>query len=307
MEIETGAENTNTTGEEQVSQVTSQAEGQTPEQGVQTGESEYNPDWYKSDGRVGKMWKSPDVRDDIVKSYYNLEKQYKPLAEQHKSYNTTFKELGIADMDALKVLHTEHQELKSPENRTNQLAGYFGNWLDNPMYSQDIQRFFNDLEVRELQRLYPNMTAEQIQKQQELETKVNAFEAERAKQEFETNKNKYLETFKTGSEKNKKLAESLGFNYSPEVDRACLDYVMKHDEQNGYPCTMAEAFNELYGAKLEEARMHKLEADLLKRQNKQTVVSAVKTGKTPNVKPEGLDAKNNAFNETLKGIFGNKT
>ena len=288
------------TGEES-SRVTPEATEQTSEQGAQTND-DYNPDWYKSDGRVGKMWKSPDVRDDIVESYYNLERQYYPLKEQFKSYNSTFKELEIADMNALRELHAEYQELKNPENRTNQLAGYLSNWLDNPVYTNDVQRFFDDLSAREMQRLYPNMTAEQIQKQMDMEQKLKAFEARQQQQEREEYSNNYKKQLDVATDKNRKLAESLGFNYTPEVHNACTDYVIKFDEKHGYPCTLIEAFNELYGEKLEAARAARIESDILKRMEAKPRVP-VAGNRGGGVAPTDLESSRKGVLDKIRSVF----
>jgi hypothetical protein len=90
----------------------------------------YNPEWYKTDGRVGKMWKSADVRDDIVKSYFHLEKQYEPLSTKVKGYDTAFSELGLNGIDDVKNIVSEYQKFQDPENPLIQRAGLFSKFYD---------------------------------------------------------------------------------------------------------------------------------------------------------------------------------
>jgi len=119
---------------ESTAQATPQAVEQTstPQGQVSDG---YNPKWYETDGRYGKIWKKETFTDDLAKSYYNLEKQYKPLAEQTKQYNSTFKELGI-EPSKLPDIYKEYQTLKDPNNPLNQKSSYLDGWLNDPVYSQ---------------------------------------------------------------------------------------------------------------------------------------------------------------------------
>lgn len=268
MEDQVNAVETNTeiTGMgDSPAQASPQVNVENPQAQGQPANDGYNPKWYEQDGRFGKIWKKETFTDDLAKSYYNLEKQYKPMAEQYKHYNSTFKELGI-EPAKLPEIYKEYQTLKDPNHPNNQKASYLDRWLNDPIHKTDVENFFQQKEMAELQRQFPNMNREQIEKQMELEEKVNRFESERQKQEDE----KYLQSFTSQltqqTEKNRKLAESVGFVYSDEIHKAVMEAVAKHDQEYGYPMTAHEAFLQLYGEQIETARTQKLEADFLKRQ-----------------------------------------
>ena len=66
----------------------------------------------------------------------------------------------------------KYADYRNPESRINQVYNYVDKLLNNNLYSDRVLQFFNQIEAEELQRLYPNMSAEQIKKQQEVGSQI---------------------------------------------------------------------------------------------------------------------------------------
>lgn len=276
-----------------------QADVQTNEgtQETETVNPETNLEEWQKDSRYGKMW---NKADDLYNSYRSLEKSSQENNAKHNALLKILKENGFqADTlaDELKKL----EEYRNPESRRNQVYNYVNGYLENKLYSDRVLQFFNQLEAEELQRLYPNMSAEQIKKQQELEAKLQQLETtERQRQE-----EKYMADttaqITNGLTDCENLAKEYGFKMTDEVKSYLLTYCR---DNNIDPKYIKSIFRDLYGKQLLEARDKKIIANYSARKQKIKDAQIISGGgsKVGNLAPTG-DAKSK-LRATFERVLG---
>lgn len=214
-------------------------------------------EWQK-DKRYGKMWKSPN---DLYKSYTSLEKMhpelkknYDTLQNKYNSFSKFLEDNGFKP-DTFQEELEKLKNYRNPESEINQIYNYISPYLKNELYSDKVIAFFNELELSELQRKYPGMNAEQIQKMQEQEQRVKHLE----QAEQERQQKMYEEQMRGSVEKGFKdcedVAKNYGFKITPEVRNYLINHCLKNDIDPKY--IKSEFFN-LYGEQLLSARDKKI-------------------------------------------------
>lgn len=251
-------------------------------------------EWQK-DSRYGKMWHKAD---DLYNSYKSLEKNFQDLSPKHKALLKVLKDNGF-QAETLNDDLKKYADYRNPESRINQVYNYIDNLMQK--YPDRIVQFFNQIEAEELQRMYPNMSAEQIKKQQELEARVNKFEQEARQRKQEMDYQKDVETIQKGFVECEELAKEYGFRMTDDVKNYLYKYC---GENNIDPKYLKYEFWNLYGKQLREARDKKILANYNERKQKVKSAQIISggAGKVGNV---GDRVKGRAsFLEGLKKIYG---
>lgn len=253
-------------------------------------------EWQK-DSRYGKMW---NKADDLYNSYRSLEKSSQENNAKHNALIKLLKENGF-QAETLADELKKYADYRNPESRINQVYNYVDKLLNNNLYSDRVLQFFNQIEAEELQRLYPNMSAEQIKKQQELEAKLQQLETtERQRQE-----EKYMADttaqITNGLTECDNLAKEYGFKMTDEVKNYLLTYCR---DNNIEPKYIKSVFRELYGKQLLEARDKKIIANYSARKQKIKDAQIISggAGKVGNLAPTG-DAKSK-LRATFERVLG---
>ena len=271
------------------------------DEGVTETDTTVNPEtnleeWQK-DSRYGKMWKKTD---DLYNSYKSLETKFQDVNPKYTGLLKILKENGF-QAETLADELKKYADYRNPESRINQVYNYVDKLLNNNLYSDRVLQFFNQIEAEELQRLYPNMSAEQIKKQQELEAKLQQLETtERQRQE-----EKYMADttaqITNGLTECDNLAKEYGFKMTDEVKSYLLTYCR---DNNIEPRYIKSVFRELYGKQLLEARDKKILANYSARKQKIKDAEIISggAGKVGNFAPTG-DAKSR-LRATFERIMG---
>ena len=253
-------------------------------------------EWQK-DSRYGKMW---NKADDLYNSYKSLETNFQDINPKYKALVKTLKENGFQAENLADELK-KYADYRNPESRINQVYNYVDKLLNNELYSNRVIQFFNQLEAEELQRLYPNMSAEQIKKQQELEAQLNQLksaEQQRQEQQYMTETTNQINN---ALEDCNKLANEFGFKMTDEVKDYLLTYCR---DNNVEPKYIKGVFRELYGKQMLEARDKKIIANYSKRKEnlKSAQIVSGGAGKVGNIgeRPKGKES----FLAGLKKIYG---
>lgn len=207
-------------------------------------------EWQK-DGRYGKMWKKPD---DMYSSYKSLEKSYNDLNPKYSGLIKLLKDNGFNAENLTDELK-KYESYRDPQSRINQIYNYVNAFLENEVYSPRVQQFFEQLEKEELQRLYPGMSAEQIQKQQELESKLRQLEQAENQRKEQAEIQKNIDGITKGLKSCEDLAKEYGFKLTQEVKDYLFDYCAKNNIEPQY---FEFVFRKLYGKQLLEARDKKI-------------------------------------------------
>jgi hypothetical protein len=264
---------------------------------TETVNPETNLEEWQKDSRYGKMWKKTD---DLYNSYKSLETKFQDVNPKYTGLLKILKENGF-QAETLADELKKYADYKNPESRINQVYNYVDKLLNNKLYSDRILQFFNQIEAEELQRLYPNMSAEQIKKQQELEAKLQQLETtERQRQE-----EKYMADttaqITNGLTECDNLAKEYGFKMTDEVKSYLLTYCR---DNNIEPRYIKSVFRELYGKQLLEARDKKILANYSARKQKIKDAEIISggAGKVGNFAPTG-DAKSK-LRATFERIMG---
>jgi len=290
---------TQNTGSEVADSTQAQPESSTPEAGNST-ETQNTPqtteeiiDWLK-DKRAETSWKKDPNR--LYKSYRDMEKTYSPMKQKFESLNKTFQELGIAP-EHLKEMTEELKTWKDPENPTVKRAQYLDRWLNNPQYANQVLAYFEDLEKKDIQAKYPNMTQDQIEKQVALEQKLEKLEKAESDRQFQSEVKTELEMIDSGIKEAKEVANSYGFEFSKEIEQ----FLLKHcDEQGKSGDMIPYYFQKLYRDQILKAQQDKLEKDFLARSEKtKKAVVVPATGTAP--KPQGATPWRESMIQALKG------
>ena len=229
--------------------------------GTETVNPETNLEEWQKDSRYGKMW---NKADDLYNSYKSLENKFQDVNPKYTGLLKVLKENGFQAENLADELK-KYADYKNPDSRVNQVYNYVNGYLENKLYSDRVLQFFQQLEAEELQRLYPNMSAEQIKKQQELEAKLQQLETtERQRQE-----EKYMADttaqITNGLTECENLAKEYGFKMTDEVKNYLLNYCR---DNNVEPRYIKSAFRDLYGKQLLEARDKKILANYTARKQK---------------------------------------
>lgn len=294
--------------------------GQQASEPIQTQEDwDYTKDsrWAK-DGKTG-MWKEPK---DIYKSYRNMEKVYEPIKgikTEYDNLQNVFKQHGI-EPAKLNDYISEYQQLKDPRNPRNMVADYFTQYLERqdtrpvvegffsflekPEYQPYIMNFLNELQTTENQKLYPGMNAEMIAQHKAMEQKVSQFEKmfNEQKQQEEAQKRNQLIDEKIQEINN--FAKTEGMTVTNEM----FSELGKYCAMNGLtdPKHLMLAFKELYGKQIDEIRLKRHEAGLLKRLNKNNsnVVPNATTQNQNVTSTKGMDWTDrvNAIANRIRGV-----
>ena len=258
---------------------------------------ETNLEEWQKDSRYGKMWKKTD---DLYNSYKSLENKFQDVNPKYTGLLKVLKENGFQAENLADELK-KYADYRNPESRVNQVYNYVNGYLENKLYSDRVLQFFQQLEAEELQRLYPNMSAEQIKKQQELEAKLQQLETtERQRQE-----EKYMADttaqITNGLTECDNLAKEYGFKMTDEVKNYLLTYCR---DNNIEPRYIKSVFRELYGKQLLEARDKKILANYSARKQKIKDAEIISggAGKVGNFAPTG-DAKSK-LRATFERIIG---
>ena len=266
-----------------------------------TGTKQVNQDanleeWQK-DSRYGKMW---NKADDLYNSYKSLETSFQDINPKYKALVKTLKDNGFQAENLADELK-KYADYRNPESRINQVYNYVDKLLNNELYSNRVIQFFNQLEAEELQRLYPNMSAEQIKKQQDLEKQLNdlkSAEQQRQEQQYMTETTNQIAN---ALEDCNKFAQEYGFKMTDEVK----SYLLTHCRDNNIdPRYIKGEFINLYGKQLREARDKKiLQARDERKQNlKSAQIVSAGAGKVGN--PAERVKGRQSFLEGLKRIYG---
>ena len=252
---------------------------------TETVNPETNLEEWQKDSRYGKMW---NKADDLYNSYKSLETKFQDVNPKYTGLLKILKENGF-QAETLADELKKYADYRNPESRINQVYNYVDKLLNNNLYSDRVLQFFNQIEAEELQRLYPNMSAEQIKKQQELEAKLQQLETtERQRQE-----EKYMADttaqITNGLTECDNLAKEYGFKMTDEVKSYLLTYCR---DNNIEPRYIKSVFRELYGKQLLEARDKKILANYSARKQKIKDAEIISggAGKVGNFAPTG-DAK----------------
>lgn len=258
---------------------------------------ETNLEEWQKDSRYGKMW---NKADDLYNSYKSLETKFQDVNPKYTGLLKILKENGF-QAETLADELKKYADYRNPESRINQVYNYVDKLLNNNLYSDRVLQFFNQIEAEELQRLYPNMSAEQIKKQQELEAKLQQLETtERQRQE-----EKYMADttaqITNGLTECDNLAKEYGFKMTDEVKKYLLTYCR---DNNIEPRYIKGVFRELYGKQLLEARDKKILANYSARKQKIKDAEIISggAGKVGNFAPTG-DAKSK-LRATFERIMG---
>lgn len=258
-----------------------------------------NLEAWQKDGRYGKMWKNPD---DVYNSYTSLEKSFNELSPKYKSLLKTLKDNGFNNVDTLADELKQFADYRNPESRINQLVSYMEKWLNSDIYSQRVLQFFNQIEAEELQRLYPNMSAEQIKKQQELEQKLQRLELEEKQRKQEANLQNDISIIKKGIQDCQAIANEYGFKLTQEVENYLYDYCGKN---NIAPEYIEFVFRKLYGKQLLEARDKKIIANQQANQQKLQQAQILGGGSSNQPNNSNMSSKDK-FTKGILSFFGNK-
>ncbi|MBO7713176.1 MAG: hypothetical protein J6S85_06370 [Methanobrevibacter sp.] len=264
---------------------------------TETVNPETNLEEWQKDSRYGKMW---NKADDLYNSYKSLETKFQDVNPKYTGLLKILKENGF-QAETLADELKKYADYRNPESRINQVYNYVDKLLNNNLYSDRVLQFFNQIEAEELQRLYPNMSAEQIKKQQELEAKLQQLETtERQRQE-----EKYMADttaqITNGLTECDNLAKEYGFKMTDEVK----NYLLIHCRDNNIePRYIKSVFRELYGKQLLEARDKKILANYSARKQKIKDAEIISggAGKVGNFAPSG-DAKSK-LKATFERILG---
>ena len=264
---------------------------------TETVNPETNLEEWQKDSRYGKMW---NKADDLYNSYKSLETKFQDVNPKYTGLLKILKENGFK-AETLADELKKYADYRNPESRINQVYNYVDKLLNNNLYSDRVLQFFNQIEAEELQRLYPNMSAEQIKKQQELEAKLQQLETtERQRQE-----EKYMADttaqITNGLTECDNLAKEYGFKMTDEVKNYLLTYCR---DNNIEPRYIKSVFRELYGKQLLEARDKKILANYSARKQKIKDAEIISggAGKVGNFAPSG-DAKSK-LKATFERILG---
>ena len=253
-------------------------------------------EWQK-DGRYGKMWKKPD---DVYSSYTSLEKSFNDVNPKYKALVKLLKDNGFQENTLADELK-KFEEYRNPESRRNKVYDYVNSFLENEIYLPRVQQFFEQLEQEELQRLYPNMNAEQIAKQQAMDKEIKELKAREAQRQADLALQQDTNLIIKGLKDCEELAKQYGFKLNDEVK----DYLLSYCNQNNIdPKYIKNEFISLYGQKLLEARDKKVIENQEKNKKKLEQAQILGGGNNEQPMPSSNVVTKDNFTKRLFKIIG---
>ena len=273
---------------------TKPAIGQTADQ--KPNDTSYDVEWWKKDPRFGKIWHTEQDFPRLYKSADEvLETKYKPAFKQYEGLQKKLKEYGI-EPDRFDEYAKEYQLLKDPNNPDLVRSSYFKQWLENPLYSDKVKKFYEDIELAEQERQYPNMTAEARAKMMELEGRVNKYDEMLANQKKEQEYAAHKKTINSGLDEIKKLSASKGFDFTDEIRNQFIDECIKNKVS---PQNFVYEFMKKFNEALDKSGREKTRAELIAEMNKKNTTQIKMTGKPPVVG----ESKKTTLEEKLQSLF----
>lgn len=282
MELENGSSLNSSEATPETTEIAGTQDGssgvqtETPNATVESGKQPTNStkqevyDWTK-DKRHESMWKKDP--NGLYKSYRALELSHAPM---HKEYTTLktqmgevssiLKEYGIEmNPNQLKQVLGELKTYKDPSNPVTQKASYLDEWLNNPLYKDQIVSYFQDLETREMQRQFPGMNAQQIQEHVEMKQRLDKIDADNKLAEDEKAITGYKGDIESNLSKIKTYATARGFEFTDDIKQTLLDYC----DKNGIaPRYVYSTFVELYQDKVDKSFETKIKQSQIQGLNK---------------------------------------
>lgn len=246
-------------------------------------------EWWETDPRMGKVWKS---KDDFVGLYKSadeiLENKYKPAYKQYESLTSKLKSAGL-DAEKIDDYIKEYGDLKSPDRPESKLFKYLSELADDDLSAEELQVAIAKIEEGKLARKYPGVNAEQ--RQRIIANDKKLAELEKWKQTIDTKEKEkeITSTMQNSLQSIDKLAQQKGFELTNEMKIAFLDKCAKEGIDPKY--LLAE-FRNQYETELDKAYEQKLKAGSLKAQdikNKTTI--PLKAKDIPQAKPKTLEEK----------------
>lgn len=235
-------------------------QGESAPQQAANAEEPVLEEWQK-DGRYGKRWKTAD---DMYKSYRSIEDLYNDVNPKYTKLMSLLKDNGF-QAETLADELKKYADYRDPNSRINQIYNYIDGFLKNDIYSTRVQQFFEQLEQEELQRLYPNMNAEQIAKQQAMDKELQELKRREAERQSQAEYQKEIDGINKGFAECEELAKEYGFKITQEVK----NYLFTHCGKNNIdPKYLKSEFINLYGKQLREARDAKILANYNARKEK---------------------------------------
>jgi hypothetical protein len=239
--------------------------------GIQTNVAKPEPqgfdyDWWKKDQRFGKIWKSDK---DVIRSAYEsdkiLETKYKPAYKQYEDLKNRIKELGH-DPEKTDEFINEFKSFKDPNNPIMNLGNYLYQWKDDPLIG-DIDKFFQDLNVRKMQRDFPNMTVEQINEFKAMKEEINNIKQEKEAQRQAEVKQRETEIVSRLQQEidveMKRIEEeckNLGFEFTDDIRQKLYDYGIKESLS---PAHLKYAFKDLFKDDIQKLSENKLKSKIM--------------------------------------------
>ena len=206
--------------------------------------------WQK-DSRYGKMWKTAD---DLYKSYGELEKKYPEVKGKFDKISKSLEKYGL-NSDNFDEEMEKIKDYRNPDSQMNKIYNYIKGFLDNDYTREKVLKFYDDLELSELERKYPNMSAEQRQRQIELEQKIKTLEEAEKKRLDEQYRNETRNSILSSIDACQKIANEYGYNLTQDARVFLIEHCAKNNIEPRY---IEAEFYRLYGKQLMEARDKKV-------------------------------------------------
>lgn len=272
----------------------------------------FDGEWWKKDQRYGKIWgKDKQVVPlpiDAVKSWHEadkiLETKYKPAYKQYEDLKHRIKEIGY-DPEKVDDFLNEVKSWKDPNNPIVNLGNYLYQWKDDPLIG-DIDKFFADLNVRKMQRDFPNMTVEQINEFKAMKDEINQIKQEKEAQRQAEVKQKESEIVgKLQQEidvEMKRIEEeckNLGFEFTDEIRNKLYDYGVQEALS---PQHLKYAFKDLFKDDIQKLSENKLKSKIMqdKQAKSKTKVPYTSVRQATPIKKNFMDRFQDALKTELK-------
>jgi len=241
----------------------------------------YDPEWWKKDPeRFGKTWKTPD---DVIKSAWHsdqlIEKQYKPLRAQVDAFTKVFQEYGHeASLEKLKAIFDDHKKWNDPENNIVKRGNFLSFFLDHPEYKVETENFLESMRKREVQKQFPGMSDEMINKIVSLEQFKADQEAKEKAANQKREQEQYLSQITKGWEDVQKECRELGFPVTDEIRTKLLKECF---EQGINPQHILYKFMDMYKDEVNKYRNLKIQSEYAKTQQRRRKTGIIPASPTP--------------------------
>lgn len=274
----TSSENENVLTEQSTNDLSTSTEGKGPNQVEETND---DLDWFKKDKRF------EGDPNKVIKAYKELETKFSSDVARQKSLinnlQKLFSENGLElfnnnnlDLDKAQQFVQEHKSLKEKYPELQQTHDYMNYWLQNPKYKELITGFFKDLETREMQELYPNMTREQIAEIEELKEFKKQQEERQHEQEMKKLEQENLNVIESSWKKIDEFSKARGFGFNQESKNKLLQHAIDNDIN---PKHLFATFLELFNNEIDKSYRSNIEKTILGKleKNKQGVIISGQT------------------------------